>query len=126
MNNQIDVDSIMKGLNTNNKIYNNVGGAYPIVSPSECSQELETQYSRHTHPSYNYRGLTTPDMRLSYPLHDPQCQIFEDFSINTRLQAKDNHKTIWQQPMDQSNSLPSSNKNNKHSQISNCNYALFN
>jgi hypothetical protein len=50
--------------------------------------------------------LTVPDLNFSYPLQDPQCQIFENFSINTKLQAKDNHRTIWQVPLNQSDLLP--------------------
>jgi hypothetical protein len=70
---------------------------------------LESENTRHTHPSYDVRGLNTPDLGLGYPLHDPQCQIFEPFQVNTRLQAKDNHKAVWQIPIDQTALMPPRN-----------------
>jgi hypothetical protein len=110
-NNIIDVDSILKGLgkvssNSNQSQVPISLAQYQLQVPSECPNMLETQYSRYSHPTFDIRGLNTKDMRLGYPLHDPQCQIFENFQVNTRLQAKDNHKKIWQVPMSQTASLP--------------------
>jgi hypothetical protein len=99
-----------------------------IPGITNCSGALDTEYSRYTNPSYDIRGLTIPDMRLDYPHHDPQCQIFENFAINTRLQAKDNHKTIWQEPLDQSKAFPqdklSGPKKNCYITM-NCSYAPY-
>ena len=93
---------------------------YKPPALNKCPNVLEPQYSRYTHPSYDIKGLTTPDMRLDYPLHDPQCQIFENFQVNTRLQAKDNHKTVWQVPFDQKSLLPTE----RLARVKNCTVSL--
>ena len=110
--NIVDIDSVLKGIGRSNSKCS--GSQMPqfiddrsFYMPPTCPSTLETNYSRYTHPSYDIRGLAVPDMRFDYPLSDPQCQIFEPFTINTRLQAKDNHKAVWQTPMDQQNLLPS-------------------
>lgn len=115
--NQIDVDSVLRGITKVNSKANNMQmpdsiDHFKTVMPKNCPNILETQYSRYTHPAYEVRGLNTSDMHFSYPLRDPQCHIFEDFGINTRLQAKDNHRAIWQDPIDQRNFFPSEKKNN--------------
>lgn len=109
--NQIDVDSILRGVNKINSKSNNHQlpdslNSYPLYAPPECDDRLEPEYTRFTYPAYDIKGLNTKDMRFEYPINDPQCHIFENFQINTRLQAKDNHKAIWQQPMSQTNALP--------------------
>lgn len=126
---QIDVDSILRGLNKINSKSNlcqlpDSLEPYKISVPKDCSSTLETEYSRFTYPAFDIKGLTTKDLRLGYPLQDPQCQIFENFEVNTRLQAKDNFKATWQVPLDQRNSLPREHYGsgkNCHATI-NCNY----
>ena len=108
---QIDVDSVLRGINRTNGRSNKQQMATPIDNfevrhKPNCSNRLEPEYSRFTHPSYDIRGLTTIDLNFDYPLQDPQCQIFENFSVNTRLQSKDNHITTWQVPINQSDLLP--------------------
>lgn len=129
---QIDVDSILKGITKVNSkaIRHQIPGTInnsQFYVPKECPQALETQYSRYSHPSFDIKGLNVRDMRFDYPLNDPQCQIFENFQVNTRLQAKDNHKAIWQTPIDQRNSMPTERlgKIKKCNVILNCNYAPF-
>lgn len=132
INDKIDVDSIMKGLgriNTKSNKYDvpeSLSG-YQMYVPPNCSQKLDTEYTRYTHPSYEIKGLNTRDMRMDYPLHDPQCQIFENFQVNTRLQAKDDHKAIWQVPFNQKDLLPTERLGRvKNCQVSlNCNYAPY-
>lgn len=128
--NRIDVDSILKGISK--KKSHSIHGQLPhsldkiqTFMPKNCS--FDTEYTRYTHPAYDIKGLNVDDMRLDYPLHDPQCQIFENFQINTRLQAKDNHKTIWQVPLDQRNLLPTEKLNKvKNCTVTvNCNYAPY-
>lgn len=123
--NQIDVDSIMKGLGNIHTKSNKQPislDQYQTVMPQECSKTLETEYSRFTHPSYDIKGLNVIDMRLGYPLHDPQCQIFENFEVNTRLQAKDNHCTVWQIPLDQRDLLPTTRLGNAKKPKNNTSY----
>lgn len=129
---QIDVDSILRGINkvsskaNRNKIPDSLK-PFKTYIPADCSDALESQYSRFSHPSFDIKGLNTKDMRFGYPLHDPQCQIFENSAVNTRLQAKDNHKTIWQEPFDQKNLLPTERLGKvKNCTVSlNCNYAPY-
>ena len=129
---KIDVDSILKGIGKSNSKANrhqmpNQLCNYSLQTPKECPNALETQYSRYTHPTYDIRGLNTKDMRMGYPLHDPQCQIFENFQVNTRLQAKDDHKPIWQTPINQRESLPTERLGKvKNCTVTlNCNYAPY-
>jgi hypothetical protein len=109
--NQIDVDSILRGVNNINTKSNRQQAPIPIkqyqtATPHDCSPALEPEYTRFTYPAYDIRGLTVSDLRFEYPLQDPQCQIFENFEVNTRLQAKDNHRAIWQIPLNQRDLLP--------------------
>lgn len=124
-----DIESALKGINR----INSKSNTNQILPPSSangqyvCPDNLDPEYTRYTNPSYDIKGLTVEDMRFGYPLHDPQCQIFENFAINTRLQAKDDHKTIWQMPMDQRAVLPSERKNRvKNCKITvDCGYAPY-
>lgn len=108
---QIDIDSILRGVTKTNSKSNQQQipdslDPYKLTNYPNCSEKMEPEYSRYTHPSFDIKGLTTPDLNFGYPLQDPQCQIFENFAINTKLQAKDNHRTVWQVPFDQSDLLP--------------------
>ncbi|BCS83083.1 hypothetical protein QLL95_gp1040 [Cotonvirus japonicus] len=130
--NQIDVDSILRGINKVNtkSNYRQIPESldqFNTYTPRDCSSRLEPHSSRYSHPTYDVKGLTVPDMRFGYPLHDPQCQIFEDFGVNTRLQAKDNHRAVWQQPIDQRKSLPRERLGRtKNCTVSvNCTYAPY-
>lgn len=112
---QIDVDSILKGIDKKNSKSNAQQiPQYPVNNNNnplrDCSKALETEYTRYTHPSYDIKGLAINDMRLGYPLHDPQCNIFQNFEVNTRLYAKDNHKAAWQTPIDQRLFFPQEKK----------------
>lgn len=106
-----DVDSILKGIskiNTKSSRYQQPMPVYnyPVSVTSDCNDFLETEYTRHTNPAYNIRGLTTKDMNFGYPLYDPQCNIFENSAVNTRLLAKDNHKAKWFEPLNQRDCFP--------------------
>ena len=132
LGNQIDVDSILKGIHKVNSKVNhhqihNPLDEYTTYVPGECSNALESISSRYTHPSYDIKGLNVRDMRFGYPLHDPQCQIFENFEVNTRLQAKDNHKAVWQIPLDQKDLLPVERlgRVKNCTMTLNCNYAPY-
>lgn len=109
-NDMIDVDSILKGIY--DKKSNSIRGqhATPInhtlYMPPDCDSRVDTSYSRYSHPSYEIRGRAIGDMHMEYPLFDPQCNVFQNFEVNTRLHSKDNHRTIWQTPINQENFLP--------------------
>jgi hypothetical protein len=122
---QIDVDSILKGVTKINskssqqQIPDSLNH-YKLSHYKNCPDNLEPEYTRFTYPAYDIKGLTTVDLNYDYPLHDPQCQIFEDFAVNTRLQAKDNHRTIWQVPFDQADLLPTG----RLGKVKNCSIGL--
>lgn len=122
---QVDIDSILKGISKINSKTNRNQIPEPInhyktyVPEEECNA-LETQYTRYTHPAFDIKGLNVKDMRFSYPLHDPQCHIFENFEVNTRLQAKDEHRAIWQIPFNQRDLLPTE----RLGKIKNCTLSL--
>ena len=108
---QIDVDSVLRGVSKIStksnvqQIPDPING-YNLRNMPDCSLRLAPESSRFLTPAYEIRGLTTADLNFSYPLHDPQCQIFENFEVNTRLQAKDDHRAIWQVPFNQRDLLP--------------------
>ena len=129
---RIDVDSILRGLGK--KSSKSISGQTPkslnnfrTEIPPECESKMESVYSRYTHPAREIKGLHVDDMRFDYPLHDPQCHIFENFQVNTRLQAKDNHRTTWQIPIDQSTLYPSDHmgKLKNCTSTSRCEYGPF-
>jgi hypothetical protein len=104
----IDVDSILSGRTVLNSKANEFSYPTPLnyktQKVGECDRFIETEYSRYTHPIQNYRGLY-PDR--FYPLkQDPQCHIFWNFEVNTKLQAKDNHRAIFQVPVEQEDLNP--------------------
>lgn len=129
---QIDVDSVLRGVS---KIYTKSNrqqipdslSGYNLYTYNDCPDALQTQYSRYINPAYEIRGLTTRDLNFDYPLFDPQCQIFENFAINTKLQAKDEHRAIWQIPFNQRDLWPTERLGQpKNCMINlNCNYAPF-
>jgi hypothetical protein len=131
--NQIDIDSILRGVATINSKSNEQQvppslKGFKSHMPPDCSEALETEYSRYSHPAYDIKGLTTRDLRFDYPFFDPQCQIFENFETNTRLLAKDNHRAIWQIPMNQRDLLPTERLGKvKNCDVNlNCKYAPYN
>jgi len=102
---QVDVESILDGRSRPSSLgnYNSLPDAlspYDLQELLPCPPERDTQYSRYDTPARNVRGLATPDMRLDYPLWDPQSAIFENFSINTKQQARHNFRATWQMGFD--------------------------
>lgn len=113
MSNNIDTDSNLRGINRINTKSNENSKSHMPSGLMEwdgrsqnSNRNLETEYSRFTHPKHDIRGNENQNMRLGFPLHNPQCNIFENTQINTRLEAKDNFVATWQTPMDQSSILP--------------------
>ena len=109
--NQIDIDSTIRGID---KIHSKSNkqqepgslNGYKTRMPTDCQLSLSTEYSRFITPAYDIRGLNTMDLNLDFPLNDPQCKIYENHAINTRLMEKDNHKAIWQVPINQNDLQP--------------------
>lgn len=99
----IEVDSIFSNRNTKNSKSKkgrvnaeNPIDTYKLYDAKTCGNELDPLYSKDTHPSSNYRDL---EVNRFYNLpRNPQNIIFEDFSVNTRLEAKDNFKGNVAQP----------------------------
>lgn len=129
---QVDVDSLLRGVNKINSKSNRQSmpeslDDYPTQMMQDCPSAMESENTRFTYPAYDIRGLTVRDLRFDYPLFDPQCQIFENFAVDTRLQAKDNHRAVWQVPYDQRDLLPTERlgKPNACRTQTNCNFASF-
>lgn len=119
--NQTDIDSILRNYNKINTKSNFEQQATPVrgyqlTNLPDCSPAMESEHTRLSYPAYELKGLTTRDLNLSYPLFDPQCQIFENFAVDTRLQAKDNHRSVWQVPFGQ----PDLNRPRRLGQVSQC------
>lgn len=68
----------------------------PVVHQSECMTPPENTFTRFSHPAQSYRDAGVN--RFYDLLHDPQLNIFSDFSINTRLEAKDNYVPDYPKP----------------------------
>ena len=75
--------------------------AFPV-----CDMRIEPEYSRFVAPASEIRGMNPDDLRLDYPLFDPQAAIFQNFEMNTRLAAKDNFVAPVTLPRDQTRTLP--------------------
>lgn len=60
-----------------------------------CGNKLNPENTRLSHPASNYRDVGIH--RFYDPIHDPQENIFWNFSVNTRLEAKDNFKAVFPQ-----------------------------
>ena len=127
---QTDIDSTLKGINRINS-KSNIQQMPQKINPIQtnlmnCPDQIETEYTKFTFPAYDIKGLNVRDLRFDYPLYDPQCQIFENFAINTRLAAKDNHKAIWQESLNQRDLFPTERlgKPKKCNMVA-CNYAPY-
>lgn len=53
-----------------------------------CTPSISSDHTRLTDPAMFFRGAAIN--RFIDPLRDPQANIFYDFAVNTRLEAKDN------------------------------------
>ena len=89
-----------------------------------CDDTLNSISSRLTYPASNYRDMA---INRFYNLHrNPQANIFYDFSVNTRLEAKDNFNfnlpTPWS---DRSHPTPTVGKNTNLNQRYNCQPMFF-
>lgn len=102
----VNVESYLLGLGqrSNNGLY------VPSMPNTNCNQYPDdfahnSEYSRFldTRP---VSEISTFENQLDYPIYDPQCHIFTDFSMNSRNHTKDNHRTIWQVPLSQMDALP--------------------
>lgn len=63
-----------------------------IKHKDNCGVFLDEQDTRFSHPLDNYRGMTID--RFEHLPIDPQCNIFWNNSINSRLVAKDTYRMI--------------------------------
>lgn len=61
----------------------------PVVNPVICDSFLDPISTHLTNPAQNYRGIA---INRFYDLRkDPQANIYYDWGVNSRLEAKDNH-----------------------------------
>ena len=99
--NLINVDSVLRGYrNKANKNVSNQPCEQIIANyqntPS-CSNE-QAQYIRMDQSPRNIKDQE--NLRLDFPLYDPQAHILDMCGVNTRLQAKDNFVPVFQAPLD--------------------------
>lgn len=108
---RIDVDSLLRGITqcrsreTAKRVPRTARHA-PQRTYKERSGPLEPEMTRMSNPSNNLRGIVVDDYHYDFPLRDPQCNIFDHRPINSRQEARDNHRAIMQEPMDQSMFFP--------------------
>lgn len=80
------------------------GKYYNRYFGDECSSFLNPEDSRFTHPKNNYKGLM---FNIFYKLNkDPQCNVFWDSSLNTRLYARDTYLPEYPRSFDGQDLLP--------------------
>jgi hypothetical protein len=108
---RVQTESMLKGINNKNTKVTEYQHPIPLqkmkrIDVPDCYSTIHPEFTRLTYPSFEVKGETVKDMRMGYPLHDPQCAIFDNFSVNTRLAAKDGHRAIWQVPMSQDSIFP--------------------
>jgi hypothetical protein len=94
---------------------------YGVKHMRVCSKYLDPEVSRLTYPTANYRDMA---INRFYNLdRNPQANIFYDFSINTKLEAKDNFIMDVPEPwVDQShpNTLCGTNRPIKYAHNAHC------
>jgi hypothetical protein len=113
---RIDVDSLLRGITQcrsreTSKRMPQTAKHVPQRTYKERSGLLEPDMTRLSNPSNNLRGIAVDDLRYDFPLRDPQCNISDRRSVNTRQQARDNHRVVVSEPMDQSYFFPSQDEN---------------
>jgi hypothetical protein len=101
-NDLVEIDSIFSNRNAkNNKskrgYVNHINpiNSNKLFNSKECTSYLDTMYSKDTHPASNYRD--SEGNRFVNLIKNPQDTIFENFSVNSRLEAKDNY--VYKQPL---------------------------
>ena len=96
---QVEVESILTNrvkqstdctdVSCDQSCFNNLPKTY---NKPNCKGNIQSEESRFTHPIDNYRGMSID--RFQYLPIDPQCNIYCNDSIDTRLLAKDTYKVI--------------------------------
>jgi hypothetical protein len=99
----VDLESVFTNRNvkTSKARTGRVNPVNPVLSGSvvhqrDCMTSGDTLYTRFSHPAQTYRDAGIN--RFYNLLHDPQEHIFSDFSINSRLEAKDNFVPDYSKP----------------------------
>ena len=95
----VDVESQLQNRVNPSSVCNSVGknNSYTdfqanLKHKDNCGSFLDEEDTRFTHPLNNYRGMSID--RFQYLPIDPQCNIFNNNAINSRLVAKDTYKMI--------------------------------
>src|SRR5690625_3471157 len=52
----------------------------PTFMPNNCPPSLAPESSRYLNPPSEFKGVGDLALQLDYPLTDPQCNIFDNFS----------------------------------------------
>lgn len=98
----VDIDSVMSNRNVplskakNGKVNPVDLNKIKTQNVPLCVPGVDQAHSRMTDPAMFYRGA--PINRMHDLLRDPQANIFYDFAVNTRLEAKDNFIPLLETP----------------------------
>ncbi len=92
----VDVESILSNRNTiaskckDGQVNDIDVTKFNLQHARTCNDFLDPVATRLTNPPQNYRGMS---INRFYDCHqNPQANIFYDFSVNTKLEAKDNYR----------------------------------
>lgn len=92
----VDVESILSNRNVvaskckDGKVNDIDVTKFHLQHARTCNDFLDPISSHLTHPSQNYRGMS---INRFYNLHKPaQTNIFYNWAVNTKLEAKDNYR----------------------------------
>ena len=89
---------------------NNPIGKHTLIHKSPCTNKLTSEDTRFTHPIDNFRCMSLTSYQVEpYLSINPQCHIqpiSDRVGMNSRMYAKDTHKTPEQKYFDNGEALP--------------------
>ena len=97
---------------------------YKTYNKNMCTNKLQNEDTRFTHPIDNYRGMSLTEYQYEPYLHvNPQCVIQginEKIGMNSRLYIKDIYVMSDQQPWDKGDAYPKPTSNKQITTICDC------
>ena len=97
----VDLESVLTNRNVKSssdkkgKVNHADLNSYTMYDVPRCDTTLDPEYTQLSHPSANYRGISINGFYNT--VHDPQENLFWNFSTNTSLEAKDNYRQQYPQ-----------------------------
>ena len=96
--NLVDVESMLSRRNTkasycaHGQVTDIDVNALKLNHLPPCTEFLDRQDTRLTHPITNYKELNLDNYHFQWLNKDPQCNIFWDFAENTQLSTRDAYR----------------------------------